>query len=69
MSEKTLLALVAVLVAAVLTGPVACTMNRQGLIADAIKGGSDPIATKCAIESDGGATSAMCLAKALEVKK
>jgi hypothetical protein len=33
--------------------PVACTMNRHRLIAEAIKAGADPLEAKCAIESDG----------------
>lgn len=37
---------------AVLMSPVACTMNRQAKVADAIKAGADPIAAKCAIEAD-----------------
>jgi hypothetical protein len=36
----------------VLLGPVACTMRRHAVIAEAIKAGSDPIATRCAMESD-----------------
>jgi hypothetical protein len=42
--------------AAVLLSPAACTINRQTLIADAIKSGADPTAAKCAIESEVGAT-------------
>lgn len=54
-----------VLLAACAVSPVACTMNRHALIADAVKGGADPIAVRCAIESDMG-QSAMCIAKALQ---
>lgn len=39
-------------VLAVAALPVACTMNRQAQIAEAIKGGADPIAVKCAIEGE-----------------
>ncbi|WP_054075002.1 MULTISPECIES: hypothetical protein [Comamonas] len=53
------------LLAMVAVSPVACTMNRHALIADAVKGGADPIAVRCAIESDMG-QSAMCIAKALQ---
>lgn len=53
------------LLAAVVASPVACTMNRHALIADAVRGGADPIAVRCAIESDMG-QSAMCIAKALQ---
>jgi hypothetical protein len=37
-----------------LASPVACTMKRHQVIAEAIKNGADPIATKCAIEGDNG---------------
>ena len=59
---------VAMLVAALLASPVACTMHRQRLIAEAIKGGADPIAAKCAIEGDNGdsRTSALCMAIAMQ---
>ncbi|WP_415798547.1 hypothetical protein [Comamonas aquatilis] len=53
------------LLAAVVASPVACTMNRQALIIEAVKGGADPIAVRCAIESDMG-QSAVCIAKALQ---
>lgn len=55
------------LIAALLASPVACTMNRQSLVAEAIKNGADPLAAKCAIEGDSGdnRTSALCMAKAL----
>lgn len=49
--------------AAVVVSPVACTMNRHALMAEAIRGGADPIAVKCAIEADMG-MSPMCVAKA-----
>lgn len=57
-----------VLLAALVASPVACTMNRQRLIADAIKNGADPIAVKCAIESteDSSRSSVLCMAKALK---
>lgn len=51
--------------AVVVISPVACTMNRQAVIAEAIRGGADPIAAKCAIEADMG-MSAMCIAKAMQ---
>jgi hypothetical protein len=52
---------------ALLATPVACTMNRQRLVAEAIKAGADPLAAKCAIEGDQGdsRTSALCMATAL----
>ena len=52
---------------ALLCSPVVCTMNRQHLVAEAIKNGADPIAAKCAIEGDSGDNwiSYLCLAKAL----
>lgn len=37
---------------AVLLSPAACTMERQRRVMEAIQGGADPIAAKCAIESD-----------------
>lgn len=59
---------VALLIAVVLASPVACTMHRQRLIAEAIKAGADPLAAKCAIEGDSGdsRTSALCMATALQ---
>jgi hypothetical protein len=56
-----------VLVAAVVCSPVACTMRRHQIIADAIASGTDPIEAKCAIESsdDLGRANTLCLAKAL----
>lgn len=58
------------LVALLIAAPVACTMNRQSLIANAIKNGADPLAAKCAIEGDSGdgRTSALCMATALAKK-
>jgi hypothetical protein len=47
-----------VLGAAVLLSPVACTINRHRIIAQAIKDGADPIAARCAIEGDTGYTPA-----------
>lgn len=52
--EMTLWIVGLLLLAAVLLSPAACTMNRHRLIAKAIEGGADPIATKCAIESESG---------------
>ncbi len=54
MDRNTLVAQVIgmLLFAAVACSPVACTMNRHQLIAEAIKAGVDPIAAKCAIEGD-----------------
>ena len=43
-----------VLCAAVLMSPVACTIHRQRIIAQAIKDGADPTAAKCALEADSG---------------
>lgn len=55
------------LLTAVVTSPVACTMNRHALMAEAIRSGVDPIAVKCAMESDMG-SNAMCIAKAMQRK-
>lgn len=55
------------LLALVVASPVACTMNRQRLVAEAIKSGGDPIAVKCAIESDTGNTP-ICVAAAMRGK-
>jgi hypothetical protein len=52
------------LLAVVVCSPVACTMNRHRLVAEAIKGGADPLAAKCAIETT-NTTDSLCLAKAL----
>lgn len=69
MDGKTMVvAIVAVALLAALVGsPVACTMHRQRLIAEAIKNGADPISAKCAIESteDSGRSSLLCITKAL----
>lgn len=50
------------LLAAVIASPVACTINRQRLVAEAIRSGADPTAAKCAIEGDSGHTPACVLA-------
>jgi hypothetical protein len=59
-----------IVIALILVGlaPVGCTMHRQRLIAEAIKGGADPISVKCAIESteDSSRSSVLCMAKALK---
>jgi hypothetical protein len=64
MDYKTMFTYIVAILAGVtiLISPVQCTMNRQELIAKAIKEGADPIAAKCAIESDTG--SPICLVKA-----
>ena len=53
----------ALLAAIVVVTPVGCTMNRHNQIAEAIKAGGDPIAVKCAIESD-NQNNAMCIVAA-----
>lgn len=53
------------LLAMVVASPIACTINRDGLMAEAIQSGVDPIAVKCAMESDMG-SNAMCIAKAMQ---
>ena len=69
MDTKTMVVWIAAIAAvfALLCSPVTCTLNRQHLVAEAIKNGADPIAAKCAIEGDSGdnRTSSLCLAKAL----
>ena len=48
--------------------PVACTMHRQQLVADAIASGVDPISARCGIEGpmhDPKADTA-CIIKAME---
>lgn len=68
MDTKTMVVWIAAIgaVFALLCSPVAVTMNRQHLVAEAIKNGADPIAAKCAIEDIGdNRTSSLCLAKAL----
>lgn len=52
------------LLAVVVASPVACTMHRQRLVAEAIAGGADPIAAKCAIEGE-TEDRAVCIAKAI----
>jgi hypothetical protein len=53
-SDAFLAALAILCITAVLLSPVACTANRHRVIADAIKAGADPMATKCAVEGDIG---------------
>ena len=70
-AKTTLVWIVALLLlATLLASPVACTMNRQSLIAEAIKNGADPLAAKCAIEGGDGdnRTSSLCMAAALTKK-
>ena len=37
---------------ALLGSPVACTIHRQQVIAEAIKNGADPLEVQCAIDGD-----------------
>lgn len=53
-----------VLLALVMASPVACTVNRQALVAKAIEGGAGPIAAKCAIEGEMG-REPVCIAAAM----
>lgn len=48
--------------AVIVTAPVACTVNRHKVVAEAIKGGADPTEAKCAIEADTGQTPACIIA-------
>lgn len=57
-----------VLLAAVALSPVACTMRRHAVVAEAIKSGADPIEAKCAIESD-NERSPICMAAAMRSKQ
>lgn len=56
------------LLPAVLLSPVACTMRRHALISEAIHGGVDPIAARCAIDPDDMRDAAICMAAALRSK-
>lgn len=47
----------------VLLSPVACTMRRHQLVAEAINAGADPIAVKCGME-DGAEREPMCVVHA-----
>lgn len=53
---------------ALAASPVACTMHRQQLVADAIAAGVDPIAARCGIEGPDRSRNAeaTCIAKAME---
>ncbi len=55
------------LLAAVLLSPVACTMRRHALIAEAIKDGADPISARCGIDPD-NMSHAVCIATAMRSK-
>jgi hypothetical protein len=55
------------LLAMVLLSPAACTMNRQRMVAEAIRSGADPTAAKCAIEADSGHSPA-CVLVAMKPK-
>lgn len=68
--EMTVALVALLLVIGLLASPVACTINKQQLIAEAIKGGADPIEAKCAIEDTGDSSrsSVLCMAKALSKK-
>ena len=64
-AKSTITAVVAMcLVALLILAPVACSVNRQSIIAEAIKNGGDPIAIKCALDID---TSSICLVKAMSL--
>lgn len=63
------IAITAMLLAfALAASPVACTMHRQQLVADAIASGVDPIAARCGIDGSSYSTKAdaTCIAKAME---
>ena len=49
--EMAIWALGLMLLAGVAISPVACTMQRHALAADAIKSGADPIAARCALDA------------------
>lgn len=55
------------LLAAIVFSPVACTMRRHALIAEAIQGGADPIAVRCAIDPN-DMRDAICMAAAMRSK-
>lgn len=55
--------LAVVMLGMVMTAPVACTVHRQRVIQEAITSGGDPIAVKCAIESE-NTGSTVCAIKA-----
>jgi hypothetical protein len=57
-----------VLAAMVVASPVACTMRRHQVVAEAIRNGADPIDAKCAVEGD-IERSPMCILAATRVKK
>jgi len=63
-----LAALACICLTVVLLAPVACTMSRQAVIAEAIKNGADPIAAKCAIEGD-TTREPVCMAYTLREKR
>lgn len=50
--EMTVWIVALILGATVIASPVACTMRRQEVVAEAIRNGADPISAKCAIEAD-----------------
>lgn len=52
-------------VALVLLSPAACTMQEQVKISEMVRGGTDPIAARCAIESGAGRL-AVCVINATE---
>ena len=54
-----------VLLSAVLVSPVACTIHKHNVIAEAIKNGADLIAVKCAIDTNSLIEPA-CIANAMK---
>jgi hypothetical protein len=54
--------------ALVVCAPVACTINRQNLLAQAAATGKDPIALRCAMDSglDNSRTDPLCIARAMQ---
>lgn len=64
MSDEIRMILVILVAGVVLLSPVACTMRKQELIAEAIRQGADPIAVRCALEDSMNSTPHMCLVKA-----
>lgn len=51
----------------VLVSPVACTMRRHQLVADAIQAGADPLGVKCSIE-EGAEREPLCALYAARAK-
>jgi hypothetical protein len=64
MNDNAMKIVIALIAAAVIASPVACTIHGQIVLANAVKNGADPIAMQCALSVQPSTT--VCIAKAMQ---